>query len=145
MTTPQTRPDFKTQWEEFYRSVDDIAKTLQLYPVSGSSEEVVVGMSLHKDIMQPAGMFSAPALFGLADICATWLAMQNDPEGAFPLAISSSVNVVSNTKSGDAIATSTIVRAGRTVIVTDTTIRSSETDAILAKMVFTYSVPTPRK
>lgn len=145
MTTPQTRPDFKTQWEEFYRSVDDIAKTLQLYPVSGSSEEVVVGMSLHKDIMQPAGMFSAPALFGLADICATWLAMQNVPEGVFPLAISSSVNVVSNTKSGDAIATSTIVRAGRTVIVTDTTIRSSETDAILAKMVFTYSVPTPRK
>lgn len=140
----KTRPDFKTQWDEFYSSVDDIAKTLRLYPVSGNSEEVVVGMPLHKDITQPAGMFSAPALFGLADISATWLAMQNVPEGVFPLAISSSVNVVSNTRSGDAIASSTIVRAGRTVIVTDTTIRSSENDTILAKMVVTYSVPAPR-
>ena len=83
---------FIEQWNDFYSRVDDVAITLKLYPISGSKEAVTVGMPLHKAITQPAGMFSAPALFGLADICGTWLAMQQVPAGVFPLAVSSSVN-----------------------------------------------------
>lgn len=135
---------FIEQWNDFYSRVDDVAVTLKLYPISGSAEEVRVGMPLHQAITQPAGMFSAPALFGLADICGTWLAMQQVPRGVFPLAVSSSVNVVSNKKEGDAVATATIVRAGRTVIVTDTVVRSSVDDAVLAKVVTTYTVPQPK-
>ncbi|MDO5076951.1 PaaI family thioesterase [Corynebacterium sp.] len=135
---------FIEQWNDFYSRVDDVAVTLNLYPISGSAEEVRVGMPLHQAITQPAGMFSAPALFGLADICGTWLAMQQVPRGVFPLAVSSSVNVVSNKKEGDAVATATIVRAGRTVIVTDTVVRSSVDDAVLAKVVTTYTVPQPK-
>ncbi|GAA1470988.1 PaaI family thioesterase [Corynebacterium felinum] len=137
--------NFLQQWEDFYSRVDDVAITLKLYPISGDKDQVRVGMPMHKAITQPAGMFSAPALFGLADITGTWLAMQNVEPGVFPLAVGSSVNVVSNKKSGDAIATAEIVRAGRTVIVTDTTIRSSEDDSILAKVVTTYTVPQPKK
>ena len=133
--------NFTEQWERFYAKVDDVAVTLKLYPVSGDKEHVTVGMPLHKAITQPAGMFSAPALFGLADITGTWLAMQQVEPGVFPLAVSSSVNVVSNTREGDAVATAEIVRAGRTVIVTDTTVRSSVDDSILAKVVTTYTVP----
>ncbi|MDO5098803.1 MAG: PaaI family thioesterase [Corynebacterium sp.] len=136
--------NFKEQWENFYSRVDDVAITLKLYPISGDKDHVTVGMPLHKAITQPAGMFSAPSLFGLADITGTWLAMQQVEPGTFPLAVSSSVNVVSNKKSGDAIATATIVRAGRTIIVTDTTVVSSEDDSVLAKVVTTYTVP-PRK
>ncbi|MDO4761630.1 MAG: PaaI family thioesterase [Corynebacterium sp.] len=137
--------NFLQQWEDFYSRVDDVAITLKLYPISGNKDQVRVGMPLHKAITQPAGMFSAPALFGLADITGTWLAMQNVEPGVFPLAVGSSVNVVSNKKSGDAIATAEIVRAGRTVIVTDTTIRSSEDDSILAKVITTYTVPQPKQ
>lgn len=136
--------NFIEQWEAFYSKVDDVAITLKLYPISGSVDEVQIGMPLHKAITQPAGVFSAPALFGLADICGTWLAMQQVPRGVFPLAVGSSVNVVANKREGDAIATATIVRAGRTVIVTDTTVRSSIDDAILAKVVTTYTVPAPK-
>lgn len=135
---------FTEQWDAFYAKVDDVAITLKLYPISGDTDHVTVGMPLHKAITQPAGMFSAPALFGLADITGTWLAMQHVPTGVFPLAVGSSINVVSNKKSGDAIATAQIVRAGRTVIVTDTTVRSSEDDSILAKVVTTYTVPPAR-
>lgn len=135
---------FIEQWDDFYSRVDDVAITLKLYPISGSKEAVSVGMPLHKAITQPAGMFSAPALFGLADICGTWLAMQQVPAGVFPLAVSSSVNVVANKREGDAIATATIVRAGRTVIVTDAVVRSSLDDAVLAKVVTTYTVPPPK-
>ncbi|MEZ2188577.1 PaaI family thioesterase [Corynebacterium sp. CCM 9204] len=136
--------NFTEQWERFYAKVDDVAVTLKLYPVSGDKEHVTVGMPLHKAITQPAGMFSAPALFGLADITGTWLAMQQVEPGVFPLAVSSSVNVVSNTREGDAVATAEIVRAGRTVIVTDTTVRSSVDDSVLAKVVTTYTVPRGR-
>ncbi|QTH60601.1 PaaI family thioesterase [Corynebacterium hindlerae] len=137
--------NFKEQWDDFYSRVDDVAITLGLYPISGAKEEVRVGMPLSKEVSQPAGMFSAPALFGLADISGTWLAMQQVEPGVFPLAVASSVNVVSNKKEGDAIAVSTIVRAGRSVIVTDTSVISSVDESILAKVVTTYTVPAPKK
>lgn len=137
--------NFKEQWDDFYSRVDDVAITLGLYPISGSKEEVRVGMPLSKEVSQPAGMFSAPALFGLADISGTWLAMQQVEPGVFPLAVASSVNVVSNKKEGDAIAVSTIVRAGRSVIVTDTSVISSIDESVLAKVVTTYTVPAPKK
>ena len=132
---------FLEKWNEFYEDCHDITETLRLYPISGDTDSVKVGMPLHAEIAQPAGMFSAPSLFGLADICATWLAMQQVEPGVFPLAVQSSINVLSNVKNGDAIATSRIVRAGRTIIVTDTEIESSETGALLAKISCTYSVP----
>ena len=81
--------DFLAQWDEFYSTVDDVAVSLRLYPISGDEEEVQVGMPLFKEITQPAGMFSAPALFGLADVAGTWLAMQQVPKGVFPLAVGS--------------------------------------------------------
>lgn len=140
-TTEQT---FHDQWDAFYSRVTDVAQTLGLYPISGSTEEVRLGMPLSPAITQPAGMFSAPALFGLADLSATWLAMQNVPQGTFPLAVASSINVLTNRKEGEAISVSRIVRAGRSVIVTDTEIFSSVDDALLAKVSCTYSVPAPR-
>lgn len=135
---------FLADWDEMYSSVTDVQATLQLYPISGSEEEVRLGMPLTQAISQPAGMFSAPALFGLADLSATWLAMQNVPKGVFPLAVASSINVLSNRKEGDAISVSRIVRAGRSIIVTDTEIFSSVDDALLAKVSCTYSVQLPR-
>lgn len=137
--------DFLTQWDEFYSKVDDVAISLRLYPISGDEYEVQVGMPLFKEITQPAGMFSAPALFGLADVAGTWLAMQQVPKGVFPLAVGSSVNVVSNIRQGDAVAKARIVRSGKMVIVTDTEIFSKDTGAILAKVVTTYTVPPIKK
>ena len=137
--------DFLAQWDEFYSTVDDVAVSLRLYPISGDEEEVQVGMPLFKEITQPAGMFSAPALFGLADVAGTWLAMQQVPKGVFPLAVGSNINVVSNTRQGDAVAKAHGVRAGKMVIVTDTEIFSKETGAILAKVVTTYTVPPSKE
>lgn len=136
---------FLEDWDKFYETCHDVKDTLRLYPISGDKDEVRLGMPLHDAITQPQGMFSAPSLFGLADLSGTWLAMQQVPKGVFPLAVSSSVNVVSNAKEGDAISVSRIVRAGRTVIVTDTEIHSSIDDKILAKVVCTYTVPAPKK
>ncbi|WP_018296624.1 PaaI family thioesterase [Corynebacterium lubricantis] len=135
---------FQEDWDNFYSKVTDVAQTLKLYPISRTPEELRLGMPLHQEITQPAGMFSAPSLFGLADLSGTWLAMQHVPEGTFPLAVSSSINLLTNRKEGDAISVSRLVRAGRTIVVTDTEIISSIDDAVLAKIICTYSVPAPR-
>ncbi|WKD61576.1 hypothetical protein CCICO_07800 [Corynebacterium ciconiae DSM 44920] len=136
---------FEDKWNAFYSRVNDIAITLGLYPIEGSAECVKVGMPLRAEVSQPAGMFAAPALFGLADITATWLVMYNVDEGVFPLAVSSTVNVVANAKTGDAIATARIVRAGKSIIVTDTEVHSSDSGTLLGKFITTYSVPRPRE
>lgn len=136
---------FIDDWNAMYEKVHDVKETLQLYPIEGNTEVVKLGMPLTQAVSQPAGMFSAPALFGLADLSATWLAMQQVPKGVFPLAVASNINVVSNVNSGDAISTSRIVRAGRTIIVTDTEIHSEETGKLLAKVGCTYSLPPQKK
>lgn len=141
------RNEFQKRWDHFYREdggVQDVMQTLRLYPISGDKEHVKIGMPLHQAIMQPGGMFSAPALFGLADLTGTWHAMQLAPEGVVPLAVSVAGNVVANKNEGDAIATSSVVRAGRTMIVNEIEIHSSLDNAILAKFTFTYFVPKPR-
>ena len=132
--------DFISRWNDFYASVDDIAATLALYPISGSAEEIIIGMPLRRAVAQPAGMYSAPAMFGAADIAGTWLAILNAPEGIFPLAVQSSINVVSNTKSGDVTVTAKLIRAGRTLIVTDTQV-CDDGGKLLTNVVTTYVVP----
>lgn len=128
-----------THWNEFYSKVDDVAATLGLRPVSGDSKQVRLRMPLHKSISQPAGMFSAPALFGLADISGSFLAMQQVEPGQFPLAVQASINLVSNTDTGDAISTSTLVKGGRTLIVTHTLIHD-ERDRLICSVVGTFVV-----
>src|SRR5664279_1038264 len=135
-----TDDPFITKWNDFYSRVDDIGVTLGLRPVSGSPTEVRIRMPLTKAISQPGGMFAAPALFGLADITGTFLAMDQVEPGRFPLAVQSSINVVSNTKQGDAIATATLVKTGRTLIVTTTAVHDDQ-GKLLASVVTTYVTP----
>lgn len=136
MTEPNA---FVKKWNEFYTTVDDVAITLGLEPVDGDAETVRLRMPLRKEVSQPAGMFSAPALFGLADIAGSFLAMEQVEEGRFPLAVQSSINVVSNTKQGYAHAIARIVKSGRTLIVTQTDV-TDDGGALLASITTTYVV-----
>ena len=134
-----TADPFLTRWNDFYRTVDDVAVTLGLRPISGDGTQVRLRMPLRQAISQPAGMFSAPALFGLADISGSFLAMGQVEPGRFPLAVQASINLVGNTKSGDAFSTSTLLRGGRTLIVTNTVIHD-EQDRLLCSVVGTFVV-----
>lgn len=134
-----TADPFLTHWNEFYAKVDDVAATLGLRPISGDSKQVRLRMPFHRSISQPAGMFSAASLFGLADISGTFLAMQQVEPGQFPLAVQAGINLVGNTDTGDAISTSTVVKGGRTLIVTNTLIHD-ERDRLLGTVVGTFVV-----
>jgi uncharacterized protein (TIGR00369 family) len=131
---------FLTKWNDFYSRVNDVTATLGLLPISGNDREVVLRMPLRCEISQPAGMFSAASLYGLADVSGTFLAMAHVGSDGFPLAVQSSINLVKNTAQGDATATSTLVSAGRTLIVTETKIFDNA-QRLLAAVVTTYVTP----
>jgi uncharacterized protein (TIGR00369 family) len=138
---PNTENDpFLTKWNDFFSTVDDVTATLGLIPVSGNKHEVVLRMPLRREISQPAGMFSAASLYGLADISGTFLAMAQIDDGGFPLAVQSSINLVKNTAHGNATAKSKLVSAGRTLIVTETDVYD-DADRLLAAVVTTYVTP----
>lgn len=128
-------PDFVSHWQEGWKGVDtDMALTLGIEAVSASDAHVEMAMPFRPEIAQRTGVFSAGALIQLADVAATVLCartvQQRDPEqtrGAFfPFAVQMNAHLIRNTNSGRAIARSTLVSAGRTVMVAQTPVRNEE-------------------
>lgn len=126
---PNDDPNFVSQWRESWSAVTaDIAITLGIEPVSASDDHVELAMAFRPEIGQFTGLFSAGALIQLADVAATSLCLravrQRDPEGGtFPLSVQMSVQLVGNTNSGQAIARSTLISAGRTVMAAQTLVQ----------------------
>lgn len=148
MTDTQREPsdEFHERWHRILGdSESDMAITLGLEPIDGGPESVELRMKWTPQISQPGGLFSAPALFGLADISGTTLATYHVPEGLFPLAVQLSMSLLTNAKGGSARSRSTLVRAGRSLVVTSTEI-FDDNDRRLSKVEATYfvgSAPAP--
>jgi acyl-coenzyme A thioesterase PaaI-like protein len=136
--------DFLAHWNAVLGAGDDMALTLGLEPISGDPSGVTLRMALTPAIRQPAGMFSAAALFGLADVSGTTLARYHAPADTFPFAVQCSVSLVGNTNTGNATSQSTLVSAGRQLIVTTTDV-FGDTGRLLAKVVATYLPASPTR
>lgn len=135
--------DFRAHWNAVLVAGQDMALTLGLEPLAVDPSEVTVRMALTPAIRQPAGMFSAASLFGLADVSGTTLARYHAAADMFPLAVHSSISLVGNTNTGNATSRSTLVSAGRRLIVTTTDV-FDDTGRLLAKVDTTYLVAAPR-
>lgn len=118
---------FLAEWEAFYRRYpDDIAATLGLQPVRATDISVELRMPLRKGINQPAGMFSAAALIGLADVTCSFLCMRHLPTRVFPFAVQLNTNLLSNTDKGSATATATFVKKGRMLMVAEARVHGDD-------------------
>lgn len=140
MAIPATFEDLQQRWEQFRAGVEheEIADTLGLVPYALTEDSLSFAMPLVDRISQVGGMFSAMALFGVADITGTFLAMQLVAEdGKFPLAVQASTNFLTNTKRGTAVATARVLRAGRTVVVARVEVTDTK-GKHLAEATFTY-------
>lgn len=130
--------DFTTR-----RGFDDIAVTLGLVPHAADGESLSFRMSLSDAIAQAGGMYSAAALFGAADITGTVLAMQAYADsGSFPLAVQSSQNFLTNSRSESVVATARLLRSGGRVAVVEASVVDTEGERLM-HATFTYVV-TPR-
>lgn len=124
--------EFQQQWADFYAPIEhDIALSLKLEAVSGDTEHVHLRMPLEPLVRQVSGLFSAASLFGLADVCGTWMAMQRAAEGQFPFLVQSSTHLVSNSASPYAHALARPVRIGGTLSVVQVDV-SDEDGKLLA-------------
>jgi acyl-coenzyme A thioesterase PaaI-like protein len=135
--------DFLAHWNAVLGAGDDMALTLGLEPLFGDPSGVTLRMALKPAIRQPAGMFSAAALFGLADVSGTTLARYHAPPEMFPLAVQSSISLVGNTSKGFATSRSKLVNAGRRLIVTTTSV-FDDAGRLLTKVETTYLPAAPR-
>jgi acyl-coenzyme A thioesterase PaaI-like protein len=88
-------------------------------------------------------MFSAAALFGLADVSGMTLARYHAPPDTFPLAVQSPVSLIGNTNTGYVTSRSILVSAGRQLSVT-TTHAIDDSGRLLAKVDATY-LPAARR
>lgn len=140
MAIPSHIESFREVWSDFRRRIgfEDIADTLGLVPHAVTETSLSFAMPLRDDIAQVGGKFSAAALFGAADITGTFLAIQVfSDQGQFPLAVQSNINFFSNSQNGPAIATATLLKGGRSVVVAEVSVADSAGKA-LSNATFTY-------
>ncbi|MFC0582406.1 PaaI family thioesterase [Micrococcoides hystricis] len=140
MAIPANLEEFQNTWRKFEerRGFDDIAATLGMTPAAADGESLTMTMALTDPIAQANGMYSAAALFGAADIVGTFTAMTAYAEaGQFPLAVQSNINLISNSKTETVSATAKILRAGRSLVVTEVQVHD-EAGKLLTNTTFTY-------
>ena len=139
---PTRVEDFAQYLAQFQESCGfaDISQTLRLEASGADGETVSMRMPLRDEVAQPNGMYAAAALFGLADITGTFLAMQAYAgSGQFPLAVQSSQNYLSNSKAEHAVATARLLRGGSSVCVVEVHVRDT-TEKLLMHATFTYVI-----
>lgn len=140
MTIPQNIEEFSNFFYGYLDRLgfDDIVKNLDLVPAKADGELLGMSMALKDSIAQASGMYSAAALFGLADITGTLLAMQAYAgSGQFPLAVQSNQNFMSNTKEPKVYSTAKILRGGSSVAVVEVSVHT-EGGKELMHSTFTY-------
>lgn len=140
MAIPATLEEFQAKWKKFEerRGFDDIAATLGMVPSAADGESLSMTMPLTEPMSQANGMYSAAALFGAADIVGTFTAMMAYAEaGQFPLAVQSNINLISNSKTDTVTATARILRAGRSLVVSEVQVHD-DMGKLLTNTTFTY-------
>ena len=99
--------------------------------VEVGSQRAIAEMEVHSGVKTMTGHVHAGAMISLADTAATFAAVASI-QGSylelerFPVAIGLSSQIVSNTQEGTIRAESTVVHGGRTLIVVETRVTSSE-------------------
>jgi uncharacterized protein (TIGR00369 family) len=143
-------PGFIDRWNErLQSSQQDMAITLGIEAVSASEEHVEMAMPFRPEIGQATGLFSAGALIQLADVAATLMCLralqrrESDGVVYFPLAIQMNAQLIGNTNAGRAIARSTFLSAGRTVMAAQTLVRDEQVKDLLL-LTSTYIVKAVR-
>jgi uncharacterized protein (TIGR00369 family) len=131
---------FQERWNNMHLTGRDMASTMGIEPVEESDDHVTLRMPHSLTVSQPTGLFSAASLFGLADVAGTLLAMNHTTGEGFPLAANSNIHLHSNTNAGYAVAIAKLVKVGKTLLVTETTVQS-DAGKLLASVTTTYVQP----
>lgn len=137
-----TEEGFMKSFREHFLSPKRTAK-IELIIEKRGDERVVSRMPVTDGIRNPYGTVHAGAMFWLADVTATVLAVGKTEVGedgrGFPLVVDVHMALLRNQREGELVAEATVLRRGRRIIVVKTQVRGK--DNLLLAEVTTTHVP----
>ena len=92
--------------------------------------------------IRPGGTISGPALMAIADGAAWAAVLSHRGPDMSPVSTSLHIDFLCKPDPVDLIADGVVLRLGRTLAVIDVSIRSAETERLVAKAQVTYAIPS---
>ena len=121
-------------------SIIPLAATLGIRVRSAAPEKVELELDWREDLCTAVDVLHGGALMGLADTAGAICAALNLPEGtAGTTTVESKTNLLAAVRGGTVTASSTPLKAGRTLIVIETEMRDDD-DRLVAKTAQTQAV-----
>jgi uncharacterized protein (TIGR00369 family) len=94
--------------------------------------------------IRPGGTISGPALMAIADGAAWAAVLSHRGPDMSPVSTSLHIDFLRKPDPVDLVADGVVLRLGRTLAVIDVSIRSTETERLVAKAQITYAIPSDR-
>ncbi len=124
--------------ENFYRQ--SFMKTLGAQIVHVEEGKVVIGCSKNEGLTQQNGFFHAGVLTSIADSACGYAALSVMPENADVLSVEFKVNLLRPATADKIIATGTVLKNGRTLVVCEGVVTDESEKTVYAKMIGTMIV-----
>ena len=115
-------------------------KTLGAEIISIEEGKVVIACSKDESLTQQNGFFHAGVLTSIVDSACGYAALSMMPEDADVLSVEFKVNLLRPATADKIIATGTVLKNGRTLVVTEGIVTDESGEKIYAKMVGTMFV-----
>lgn len=102
---------------------------------------VVISCRRRDDLTQQQGLLHGGVVTAIADVTCGYTALTMMPEGYEVLTVEGKINLLRPVTSEQIVSTGSVVKAGRTLIITEAEVRDGDNGKLLAKMLATM-IPT---
>ena len=115
-------------------------KTLGAEIIQIEKGEVIISCSKNESLTQQHGFFHAGVLTSIADSACGYAALTMMPEDADVLSVEFKINLLRPANSDKIIATGTVLKSGRTLVICEGVVTDESETIIFAKMIGTMFV-----
>ncbi|KPI46153.1 hypothetical protein IM33_20155 [Clostridioides difficile] len=129
--------------EKLYNKINDSFKKQNFLSLIGAELEhvengkVIITCKRKDSLTQQQGLLHGGVVTSLADVSCGYAALTTMPEDSEVLTVEFKINLIRPAISDKIIATGRVIKAGRTLVITESTVTDESGDKIIAKMMAT--------
>ena len=129
--------------QEVYRRIKASFDRQQFLSLIGAELEraergsVVISCKRREDLTQQQGLLHGGVVTTIADVTCGYTALTVIPDGQEVLTVEFKINLLRPVVAEQIVATGSVVKAGKTLIITEAEVRDAATDKLIAKMLAT--------
>ncbi|MCC0665346.1 PaaI family thioesterase [Clostridioides sp. ZZV14-6009] len=129
--------------EKLYNKINDSFKKQNFLSLIGAELEhvengkVIITCKRKDSLTQQQGLLHGGVVTSLADVSCGYAALTTMPEDSEVLTVEFKINLIRPATSDKIIATGRVIKAGRTLVITESTVTDESGDKIIAKMMAT--------